>query len=126
VSELKGAAHRGGLPEREHLTANAQALNQVLVSFRVTALQVFQKATPACDHRQQSPAGMMIFAVRLEMILELLDTLAEDRNLNFWRTGVGLVDPIRYYYFLLGIGCQCHSRIDTPRLSLISFYTFTG
>jgi hypothetical protein len=29
-------------------------------------------------------------------------------------------------YLLLGIGCQGHSRIDTPRLNLISFLSFTG
>jgi hypothetical protein len=127
VGELIGcAAHRGGLPEREHLTTDAQALNQVLVSFRITAFQVFQHTPPSRDHRQQSPAGMMIFAVRLEMFPELQDTLAEDRYLYFWRTGVGFVDSIRCNRLLLGICRQCHSRIDTPRLFLISFCTVLG
>ena len=98
--KLWGAAHRGGLPVPEHLTADAQALNQVLVSFRVTAFQVFQKAAASRDHRQQSPAGMMIFAVRLEMILELQNTLAQDRYLHFWRTGIGLVNSICCNYLL--------------------------
>jgi hypothetical protein len=127
VSELKwSAAHQGGLPELEHLTSNAQTLNQVLVPFRVTAFQVFQKATPARDHRQQSTAGMMIFAMRLEMILQLLDTVAEDGYLDFWRTDVSFVNSILCYQLLLGIGRQRHARIDTPRLSLISFCTVTG
>ena len=78
MNDLGSAAHRGGLPELEHLTTDAQALNQVLVPFRITAFQVFQKAAPSCNHRQQSPAGMMIFLVRLEMILELQNTLAQD------------------------------------------------
>ena len=43
---------------------------------------------------------MMIFAVRLEMILELQNTLAQDRYLDFWRTGVGFVDSIRCNYLL--------------------------
>lgn len=120
------AAHRGGLPVPEHLTADAQALNQVLVSFRVTAFQVFQKAAAPRDHRQQSPAGMMIFAVRLEMILELQNALTQDRDLYFWRTGIRFVNSVRCNYLLLGIGCQGHSRIDTPRLNLISFLSFTG
>ena len=120
------AAHQVGLPELEHLTTDAQALDQVLVSFRVTALQVFQQAPAACDHRQQSPAGMMIFAVRLEMILELQNALTQDRDLNFWRTGIRLVNSVCCYHLLLGIGCQRHSRIDTPRLNLISFLSFTG
>ena len=101
-------------------------MNQVLVSFRVTAFQVFQKAAAPRDHRQQSPAGMMIFAVRLEMILELQNALTQDRDLNFWRTGIRFVNSVCCDYLLLGIGCQRHSRIDTPRLNLISFLSFTA
>jgi hypothetical protein len=66
----------------------------------------------------------MILAVQFEMILELLDTLAEDRYLNFWRASVGFVNSILGNYLLLGIGRQGHARIDTPRLFLISFCTF--
>jgi len=122
VSELNGAPPtRGGLPEPGPLTANAQTLNQVLVPFGVTAFQVFQKATPACDHRQQSTAGMMVLAVRLEMILELLDALAENRYLDFRRTDVCFMNAILRYYLLFRIGRQSHARIDTPRLSLIVF-----
>ena len=64
----------------------------------------------------------MILAMRLEMIHELQNTLAEDRNLNLWRTGVGLVGSVFCYYFVFGIGRQGHARIDTPRLVLISFF----
>ena len=69
---------------------------------------------------------MMILAMHLEMIHELHNTLAKDRYLNFWRTGVGLVGPVFCYYFVFGIGRQCHARIDTPRLTLISFLSFTS
>src|ERR1700730_13479886 len=65
---------------------------------------------------------MMILAMRLEMIHELQNTLAEDRYLNLWRTGVGLVGSVFCYYFVFGIGRQGHARIDTPRLVLISFF----
>ena len=99
------------------LTADAQALNQGFVPFRVTAFQVFQEAPPPGDHRQQPPAGMMIFLMGLEMVRELLNSLAQDRYLNFWRTGVGFVNSILGNYLLLGIGRQGHARIDTPRLS---------
>ena len=68
---------------------------------------------------------MMIFAVRLEMILELQNTLAEDCYLNFWRTGVSFVNSVLCYNFLLAIRRQCHARIDTPRLFLISFFSYS-
>ena len=126
MNDLGSAAHRGGLPELEHLTTDAQALNQVLVSFRATAFQIFQKAAPPRDHRQQSPAGMMIFTVRLEMILKLQNALTQDRDLNFWRTGIRFVDTVCCNYLLLGIGCQGHFSNDTPRLNLISFLSLTA
>jgi hypothetical protein len=94
------AAHQGGLPERERLTTDAQALNQVLVPFRITAFQVFQEAAPPGDHRQQTPAGMMVFAVQLEMILQLQNALAEDCYLHFWRTSVSSVEAIFCNYLL--------------------------
>jgi hypothetical protein len=117
------AAHQGGLPEPGHLTANTQALNQVLVSFRVTAFQVFQKATPPGNHRQQSTAGMMVLAMRLEMILKLLDALAEDGYLNFRRTDVGFVNSILRNYLLFGIGRQCHAsnRYSSSFLNLFLY-----
>jgi len=64
---------------------------------------------------------MMVLAVRLEMILELLDALAENRYLDFRRTDIRFVNAILRYYLLLRIGRQSHARIDTPRLSLIVF-----
>jgi len=122
VNETAGTPPTGAVYlSSKHLTADAQAQNQVLVSFRVTAFQVFQHAPPPCDHRQQSPAGMMIFAVGLEMILELQDTLTQDCYLHFWRTGVGLMDPICCNCLLFSVRRQSHARIDTPRLFLIFF-----
>src|SRR5271166_3967161 len=108
------------------LTASAQALNQVLVPLRTATFQVFQHATPPCNHREQSPAGMMVFLMRLEMILEQQNTLAQDCYLYFWRAGVGFVGTILGDYILLNISRQCHSWKDTPRLTLISFCTFIG
>ena len=60
----------------------------------------------------------MIFAVRLEMILELQNSLAQNRYLDLWRTGIGFVDPIISNNFFLSFSRQCHSRKDTPRLNL--------
>ena len=68
---------------------------------------------------------MMILAMRLEMIRELLNALAEDRYLNLWRTGVGLMGSEFCNCLLFGIGRQGHARIDTPRLVLISFFFYS-
>ena len=61
----------------------------------------------------------MVLRVRLEMILELEDTLAENGNLNFGRTGVVLEPLIIRDNLGFQIRRQCHARVNTPRLTLI-------
>ncbi|HLJ48376.1 MAG TPA: hypothetical protein VKU01_20315 [Bryobacteraceae bacterium] len=110
-----------GVPDGRGLVTDAQALNQGFVPFRIMAFQVFQKATPPGNHRQQTPAGMMVLLVSLEMIVEVGNPLTQNRYLNFWRPGVSLVGLVLGDNALLNISRQCHYRIDTPRLTLISF-----
>lgn len=59
-----------------------KALDQILVSFRITASQIFQQAAPASNHQQQSTAGMMVLFMRLEMFAKLKNALAQDSDLN--------------------------------------------
>jgi hypothetical protein len=106
-------------PENRSLTANTEALNQGLVPFRATALQVVQEAPAASDHRQQSTTGMMVLLVRLEMVRELQNSLAQDGYLYLWRPAIGFVLLELANNLLFNLGRQCHSRIDTPRLTLI-------
>ena len=93
----------------ERLTADAEALNEILVPLGAAALQVVQQTTPASDHRQQPSAGMMIFLVRLEVLRELEYTLAQDRNQNLWRTAVIFVCAVLLNYGFSDLGRQCHS-----------------
>ena len=67
---------------------------------------------------------MVIFAVRLEVILKLQNTLAQDCNLDFWRPGIGFVNSVLRYDLLFCVCRQCHSRKDTPRLDLIAFVPY--
>jgi hypothetical protein len=122
----RSAVHQDGLPgprpRQSGLTADAQALNQVLVSFRVPALEIFQEASTHGHHHQQTAPGVVILLIRLEMVPKLEDALAQNCNLNLWRTDIGGVNPILRYDVLLRGRRQCHARKNTPRLTLISFY----
>jgi hypothetical protein len=62
---------------------------------------------------------MMILAVGLEVVLQLENSLAQDRNLHLRRTSIGLVDFILRDDFRFQICRQCHARVKTPRLTLI-------
>ena len=61
------------------------------------------------------------FLMRLEMLRERANPLAQDCNLYFRRPGIGLVALIAGKNLPLCFNCQCHSKGDTPCLLLISF-----
>src|SRR5580698_5684099 len=61
---------------------------------------------------------MMVLGVRFEMRHQLIDTLAQDRDLHFWRTGIRFVDTERCDRLAFNCARQCHAGIDTPRLFL--------
>ncbi len=110
------------LPCARQLPTDAEALDQGLVPFRASALQIVQQTPAPGHHRQQSPPRVMILLVRLEVFLQQPKPLAEQSYLYLWRSAVRLVPLVLADHFLLYFGRQCHSRIDTPRLTLIFFF----
>ena len=73
--------------------ADSKALNQSLVALRTTGAQITQQTTATLHHQQQTSARMVIFLMRLEMLRQLGNPSAQDSNLNFWRSGIRLMDP---------------------------------
>ena len=61
--------------------------------------------------------------MRLEMIRELQNALAQNRYLNFWRPGIGLVDPIfcDYVLALLQPPVPCSNRYSSSYLNLFLY-----
>ena len=56
---------------------------------------------------------MMILGVRLEMFRQVIDALAEQRDLDFGGTGVGSMGLVRADDFGLAILGECH--VEPPR-----------
>ena len=73
------------------LLANAEFLDYVLVALGIVALEVVEQATSLADHHQETAAGGVILLVRLEMVRQLTDSLAEHRNLDLGAAGVVIV-----------------------------------
>ena len=67
---------------------------------------------------------MMVLLMRFEMIVQLKNALAQDRDLYLWRTRIRFVNPIFTDYLRLLFYRQGHLENDTPRLTLI-FRVFT-
>src|SRR5688572_23189134 len=81
-------------PEPRWLLANAEASNQLGVPIGVLALEIIQQAPPLADQLQQPAARMVILRVYLEVLGEVIDPVAENRDLHFRRSGVAVVRPV--------------------------------
>src|SRR4051794_38910662 len=61
--------------------ADAETLDQLAVARLVPALDVVEQRTALRNHLQEAATGMVVLAVRLEMLGEVGDALGEDRDL---------------------------------------------
>jgi hypothetical protein len=82
------------------LLADAQLRNNRLVSLGIVFLQVVeQTATPAHHHQETAPGGMILL-VAFEVVGQLANALAQDRDLHFRASGVSRVRAIGIDYCL--------------------------
>jgi hypothetical protein len=66
----------------EVLLTYAEALDEIGVTLGILALEVIEQ-TPTLAHQlQQPPTGVVILCVDLEMLGEIVDALAEERDLD--------------------------------------------
>src|SRR6204780_3544491 len=68
--------------------ADAQTLNEGLVTPLVLLLDIVEKRSPLRHHLEQAAAGMVVLDVSFEVAGQVGDALGENRNLNFGRPGV--------------------------------------
>ncbi len=73
------------------LFAQPQSFNHVLVTLRILTTQIRQMAAALSHQLQQSPTGMFIMLVGLQVFDELVDPLGQQGHLHFGRAGVVFV-----------------------------------
>ena len=66
------------------LATQAETADDLVVTLYVLALQVIQQTPALRDHLEQAAPRMVIFLVRLEMLGQLVNALAEQCNLHLW------------------------------------------
>src|SRR4029077_16156142 len=76
------------LPRANFSAANTQPLNQLLVTPLVLTPKVVEHLPPLRHQLKQPAARVVVFHVRLEVFLQVVDPLRKQRNLDFWRTGI--------------------------------------
>ena len=76
------------------LLADAQLRDNRLVTLGIVLLQVIQQATPSAYHHQQAAPGGVVLLMRFEVVGQLANTLAQDRDLHFRAAGISRVRAI--------------------------------
>ena len=77
------------------LFADSKLTDHISVAFDTVASQIIEQATPLANDLQQPPAGAVVFLVSLEMFREVRNTFAKNSNLDFGRTRIRSVYPMR-------------------------------
>lgn len=65
------------------LLAKTETLDEGLVPIAVSAREVGKQTVAATNHEQQAATAVVILGIRLEVILQRGDALAEDGHLDF-------------------------------------------
>ena len=64
------------------LTTKAQTRDHLVVTFNICTLQIIQHAAALRDHLEQPAARVVVLLMYLEMLGELVNSLAEQSHLN--------------------------------------------
>ena len=76
------------------LSTKSQLGDEASVTISVLTAEVIEQTTTLANHHQQSATAVMVVLVVLKMSGEVVDALAERRNLYLGRAGVALVRAV--------------------------------
>src|SRR5271165_4267463 len=76
------------------LLAVAELGDDALVTLGIVFLQIVQQTTPLADQHEKAPARAVVFLVRLEVLRQLPNTLAQQRDLYFRASGIRCVRTV--------------------------------
>ena len=88
--------------EQKWLLAKVQLLQQLVVLGKVVTLQVIEEFAASAGHLEKAAAAMKVFAMRAQVLGQMIDTGSEQRDLDLRGAGVLFVgfefsDDFRFY-----------------------------
>ena len=82
------------LSQVECLLADAEFRDDDLVALGIVFLEVVEQATALADQHEKAAARAVVFLVRLEVLRQLANAFAEQRDLDFRATGIAWMRPV--------------------------------
>ena len=102
----------------EQLLAQTKTINNLAVPIRVTPVEIVQQPPTLVDHHNQAPARRVVLNVRLEMRRQVVDPLAQKRDLHFRRAGILHMSPELFDQH--GFRCAQVPSPSSPEFVLLS------
>ena len=90
-----GTTPFSGCVALEPLLADAEPADQFRVTLGVLALEVIEQSAALANQLEQPPPGVVILRVHLEVLGEVVDAVAEKRDLHFRRPCIAVVSSVR-------------------------------
>ena len=73
------------------LLTETELRNQFAITVNVLVAQVVQQVTAMTYHFQKTTTGVVVFLVRAQVVVQVVDLVGQDRDLNFRGPGVSVV-----------------------------------
>src|SRR5262245_11239212 len=91
------------------LLAKVEPLDQAAVLVRVLDSKVIEQLATLAHQLQEPAPRVEVLDVRLEVLGQAVDALGEERDLHFWRSGVGTGSLVLLHYLRFLRNLQSHS-----------------
>jgi hypothetical protein len=85
-------------PGTRPLLADAELGDHTFIALGIVFLEVVEQATPLADQHEKPAARTVVFLVRLEVLRQLANAFAEQRDLHLGTSGVGRMRAIAVNY----------------------------
>jgi len=84
--------------------AQAKSGNQSTIALRAFLTQISKEPTTLADHLHQTSMGVPVVFMHFEMLGKLINSMSQQRNLNFGRACIGFVDAgirnnLRFFFY---------------------------
>ena len=79
---------------KAELLSDVQLADNGAVTLNIGLLEVVEKISSVTYHLEKSAAAVVILVVSLEVFVEIVDPVSEERDLNLRRAGISLMSSI--------------------------------
>ena len=86
----------------------SEPINHTLVSLVTGALEVIEQPAPLPHELEQPAAGVVVLRVGLEVFRQVVDSLTQQRDLDFRRPGIGWMLAKLFHQLLLSLQSDSH------------------